>query len=144
MNAPINVFEDRVETGLIAILQEVFTRQGVRCRLTRGESDSKKTYPLCTVSSSDGEEAIFQTAIWRLTVEVIVECDVDTSALADSAAIFGAVLDVLQDRDLILKLEAAGRVKVKGFVFGTQRVNELGDRLWSKTATADVFGYCEP
>jgi hypothetical protein len=54
----------------------------------------------------------------------------------------GVAMDVLQQSDLKDQMMAGGGLFIHGVALsGQPRLNEVGDRLWSKTASMDFFGY---
>jgi hypothetical protein len=153
MTTPINLFEENVKVNLAGLLTTAASGAGLECTIKLAEETDKKTRPVIIVTSAQAEEAIFRSGIYQLGVEVTVEVDIDNQP-DDQApdpkhtprdlpgTIMGVTMDVLQQSDLKAQMVAAGGLFLHGVVLtGQPKLNELGDRIWSKTASMDFFGY---
>lgn len=141
----INVFENSVETRLMALLGSALTANGfTEVAVSRGEDPSVITLPGVVVSSDSLGEAIFQSGIYQLKLNVITLVDVDSGSYAQSAQIFGATLDVLQNTELAALLMVEGIVHISGVGELAQDTAKINERRWEKTATIDLFGYAIP
>ena len=135
---------------------DLSTALTLECTIKLAEETEKKTRPVIIVSAGSAEEAVFRSGIYQLNVEVTVEVDIDNQP--DEAApdpkhtprdlpgkIMGVAMDVLQDTGLKASMTAAGGLYLHGLVLtGQPKLNDIGDRQWSKTASMDFFGYAIP
>lgn len=138
MASEVNIFEHNVETVLMNIIDEGMP---ATVRVVRGESSSVETLPLCSVTTTVAEEAVFQSGIYQATVEFTIKDDLDKGSPEESAELFATLLDILQNPQLQTAMNDDPTVMIKGIVLSGQRPAEIGDRMWIKSVSCDFFGY---
>lgn len=145
MTAPSNNFEYAAESALIDIIK---ARMGsLAQRIVRGEvsprleSEAVETLPCLIVSTSDFEEAIYQTGIYQGNINLTVKTDIDRQTASESAALFASLVDVLQLDDLKDLMNNTGKITVQGLVLGPAKTDEVDDRRWIKSISLQVFGF---
>lgn len=140
-----NVFENNIESNMMEIIGAYLTTQGfVSAAVVRGEDATVETLPRVIVHCTEGEEVVYQSSNYRVKLNATVKCDLDSGSPIQSAVLFGTVFDVFQMDDLIAQLNAFSNVLIKGLVLLDHNVEDVGDRMWSKTVSMDVFGYALP
>ena len=138
MASEVNIFENTLETVLLAIMEEGLPNI---VHVVRGESDKVELLPLCSVTTTELEEEIYQSGIYRATVEFTLKDDLDKGSPTESAELFAEVLDLLQNPDLKAEMNDNPTIFIHGIVLGTQRASEIGDRMWIKSVSCEFFGY---
>ena len=103
--------------------------------------------PLVVVSPTELEEMVYQSGHYRVAVEVTVKVDMDSGSGGQFLLLSGAVLDCLQQTDLVAQLnavqDATGRALcvVQGLVLEQSRLEDVGDRQWRRVYSLNVFGF---
>lgn len=111
------------------------------------ESKEVKGNPLVVVSCTELEEVVYQTGHYRAGLEVTVKVDADAGSPDQIRRLTGAVLDCLQQTDLISQMNSVqdetGRalVVVQLVVLNQSRMEDVGDRQWRRVIAFDVFGF---
>jgi tRNA A58 N-methylase Trm61 len=94
-------------------------------------------------------EEVYQSGIYRLGVEVIIRVDQDAGNPDQLLHLSAAVLDFLQQVDLISQLNSVmdenGRALcyVQLIIIEQSRLEDIGDRQWRRVYALTVLG-CMP
>ena len=143
MSAPFNKFAGTLEDCIIELMRlpELALPPNALDNLTSGKSENRDKCPRIVVSLEDGEEAVYQSGIYRGTLKIRCITDIDSGDRAAAEALFGAVCDFIQLPDLKARLNATGKVFIHGFGLPEYSRSEAGDRDWTDTISLNVFGF---
>jgi hypothetical protein len=145
----LNTFDTGVATALQERLRGYLVGLGDECRATVvGQFETEaQVSPLVVVSPTELEEMVYQSGHYRVAVEVTVKVDMDSGSGGQFLLLSGAVLDCLQQTDLVAQLnavqDATGRALcvVQGLVLEQSRLEDIGDRQWRRVYSLNVFGF---
>jgi hypothetical protein len=143
-----NQFDSGVTTALIARLLAYLETLplDIRARVVNQYEQDVQSLPLIVVSQTELEEVVYQSGNYRVALDVSVRVDMDSGNPAQFTNLSAAVLDALQQDDLIAQLnaetDAAGSKLciVKGIVLEQSRLEEVGERQWRRVYALNVYG----
>jgi len=104
-------------------------------------------YPLVIVSPTEIEEMVYQSGHYRVGVEFSINVDMDIGSPQQMENLAGAVLDFLQQTDLIQQLNTVtddtGRALcvVQLVTIEQSRLEDIGDRKWRRVLVVDFLGH---
>ena len=119
----------------------------VNAKVVPQEIADVQELPLVVVSATELEEVVYQSGTYRVGMEIGIRVDMDAGNPDQLRQITGGVLDALQQTDLVAQLTAVvdeyGRVLcvVNGLVLEQSRLEDVGDRVWRRVISMDVFGH---
>lgn len=137
----VNIFEHNLETNMMSLINSHLESLSTTAHIVRGETGDTQILPLIIVHAVDSLEAVFQSGIYQVKLTVTVKEDLDSGSPAHSSQLFGAVVDVLQQTDIITLMNNLGGLYLKGSVLLDQSLEEVGDRMWVKSVSVDFFGF---
>lgn len=145
----LSTFDTGLTTALTARLRAYLDGLGDDCQATVVEQATAdvQQLPLVVVSATELEEMVYQSGHYRCGVEVGVRVDMDTGGADQFKKLSGAVLDALQQTDLIAQLNAVrdeynrALCVVQGLVLEQARLEDIGDRQWRRVYSLNVFGH---
>ena len=143
-----NAFDTGVVTALCGAIRGYLSALGVSDMpaVVEQATTGVQALPLVVVSATELEEMVYQTGNYRVAVEVGLRVDMDAGGSEQLRLLSGALLDCLQQVDLVAQLNAlkddTGRVLciVQGLVLEQSRLEDIGDRQWRRVYALNVFG----
>jgi len=169
MSIIYNTFEENCETAFMQILNSYlkvnYKDYGILNIVnTSGDIDIyqsiEETEPLETVnslilnlpriicSSKSSVEEIYQSGIYRVSIQFIIKCNLDGNGdYTQAKALYSSVLDALQQVNLIEQLNNTydndnnSLVTIKGLILEERRLNEVEERRFVKIIDMDVIGF---
>ena len=144
----LNQFDTGLSTALVTVLRDYLEGLGDDMRATVVEQATQdvQQMPLVVVSTTELEEVVYQAAVYRCAVEIGVRVDMDSGSPGQLNKLSGAVLDALQQTNLITLLNAckdetgATLCVVKGIVLELSRLEDIGTRQWRRVFSLNVYG----
>jgi hypothetical protein len=145
----LNQFDSGATTAIVERLRAYLAALGAEYTadvVTQTSPDTQKL-PLVAVSPTELEEMVYGSGHYRAGVEVTVKVDVNNGGETQFRALSGAVLDALQQTDLVAQLNAVtdetGRALcvVQSLVLEQSRIEDVGDWMLRRVYSLNLYGF---
>lgn len=145
----LNQFDSGVTTAIVERLRAYLAALGEEysAKVVEQTSGDVQQAPLVVVSATELEESVYQSGHYRVGLEITVKVDANTGGSQQFKALSGAVLDALQQEDLITQLNAVadetGRALcvVQGITLEQSRIEDVGDWLLRRVYSLNAYGF---